>query len=122
MEKVYESQAFGGYMKTYDVGEIDVVDVLEEVEANGFVTKQVEILEGVERDMKTIDGMTFAPEEFKEKYLLISIKGRELRYVIYGEYNTKEVNLSIRDNSTKVSMFSTDANLELDDLYKKKAR
>ena len=120
MEKVEEVFTSDGCYKIYSAENLDVLDFIADIQKNGVVINYIKVMEGVEADMQTVNGMRMNPSEFEQKYAEIEIRGRELSYYIDSIYNQIPVEFSVGSYTKTIVMGSPEQSLELDRILPQK--
>lgn len=80
---------------------------------------KVRLIEGVEGDMKSVDGDEYLISTFLEDYEEIKTMGHDLMYRVYRYVGNDQVIITIADDYRIISTSAKNPKIELEDILKK---
>ncbi len=108
------------YRKTYrDDKDIDVQAFIKGLYKTNFEPVTVRLIEGVERDMQSVDGDEYLVSTFLEKYDDIKTMGHDLMYRVYGYLGNDRVIITLADDYPVITISTESPDIEIEDILKK---
>ena len=99
--------------------DIDVYAFVNGLYETNFEPVKVRLIEGVEGDMKSVDGDEYLISTFLEDYDEIKTMGHDLMYRVYGYLGNNQVIITLADNYRIISTSAKNPDMELEDILKK---
>ncbi len=108
------------YRKTYrDDKDIDVLAFINGLYETNFEPIKVRLIEGVERDMQSVDGDEYLISTFLEKYDDIKTMGHDLMYRLYGYLGNDRVIITLADDYPVITISTENPDIEIEDILEK---
>lgn len=99
--------------------DVDVYAFVNGLYETNFKPVKVRLIEGVERDMQSVDGNEYLISTFLEEYDEIKTMGHDLMYRVYGYLGNDQVIITIADDYRIISTSTENPDIELEDILKK---
>ena len=121
MKKIREKVGERFITKEYELDKkANVLEIIKELLSNSVQVGKIEIYEGVERDMQTINGMDYNVQDFIKEYEYVMRVGNDISFIVNANYNNMDFYLIIDEQTNTISMVSDSKNVELDDIMGQK--
>lgn len=117
IKKIRDSKLGTLRLKTYESDtDVDVHAFVNGLYETNFKPVKVRLIEGVERDMQSVDGDAYLISTFLEDYEEIKTMGHDLMYQVYGYLGNDRVIITIADDYRIISTARENPDIELDDI------
>ena len=122
IKKINEFEFEGSVIKGYETPECSVVRTINDLQSSDILINQVVVREFVEKDMKSVHGSTFTPDEFLFAYDKILTKGLDLSFELYCLYEGVNVVIGVSEDTQRMSIMMSinNSSIELDEMFEKK--
>ncbi len=116
--KIFKCIELDDYIiKSYLFPNIDVLNVVNTLIEKGLDIREIEIFEGVERDMQMFGSTIVSLDELKEKRDYYSDIGTDVGYNIHAYYNHIEIRIYISEEKEKMNVLSYDKEFDSECLF-----
>ena len=121
MKKISEEDDSMLITKRYDFERNpSILEFIKELLNNSVQIQFIDIREGVERDMQSIDGYQYTPQEFIKNYDFVLRNGKDISYTIRAIVNNASIFINLSEDDSIISLITDSKNIELDEIMGQK--
>lgn len=121
MKKISEEYDSMLITKRYDFERNpSILEFIKELLNNSVQIQFIDIREGVERDMQSIDGYQYTPQEFIKNYDFVLRNGKDISYTIRAIVNNASIFINLSEDDSIISLITDSKNIELDEIMGQK--